>query len=41
MEYAPKLRNQSKGYLGDKLWRCLERDIREALESKLGDERIT
>ena len=33
--------NQTEGNLQDKIWRCVERDIREALESKLGSERIT
>ena len=33
--------NQNEGYLRDELWRCMVRDIREALESKLGSERIT
>ena len=41
LEYVPMLRNQNFGCLRDQLWRCLERDMREALESKLGAERIT
>jgi hypothetical protein len=36
-----QVRNQNEGYLSDKLWRCMERDISKALESKLGAERIT
>ena len=41
LEYMPKLGNQKDGYLRDKLWRCVKRDMREALESKLGAKRIT
>ena len=41
LEYAPKLRDKNEGYLSDKLWRCMVRDISEALESKIGAERIT
>ena len=41
LEYVPMLRNQNDGYLRDQLWRCVERGIREALESKLRAERIT
>ena len=41
LEYVPMLRNQNDGYLRDQLWGCVERDMIEALELKLGAERIS
>jgi hypothetical protein len=38
---TPKLRNQDDGHLRDQLLRCVERDMRKALVSKLGAERMT
>jgi hypothetical protein len=41
LEYAPKLCDQNEGDLRDKVWKYMEREIREALKSKIGSERIT
>ena len=38
---TPKLRNQDDGHLRDQLLRSVERDMRKALVSKLGAERMT
>ena len=40
LDYAPKLRNQDDGHLWDQLLRCVEGDIKKALASKLGAERL-
>ena len=39
-EYAPKLRDQSEGHLRDQLLQCVEADMRRALVSKLGTDRL-
>ena len=41
LEYAPRLCNQDEGNLRDKLWKSVDRDVREALELKLGAEQIS
>jgi hypothetical protein len=39
-EYKPKLRDQSERHLRDQLLQCLEGDMRRALVSKLGTDKL-